>query len=73
MLWKPRNEATLAKKLFAATNPSLSCLLALSGWILIFIMVFGGVALTYESVMPTSNTWNIPLLINSIVVIVTTL
>lgn len=73
MLWKPRNEATLAKKLFAATNPRLSCLLTLSGWILIFIMVFGSVVLTYESVMPTSNTRDIPLLITSVAVIVTTL
>lgn len=73
MLWKPRNKATLAKKLFAATNPRLSCLLTLSGWILISTMVFGSVVLTYESVMPTSNTRNIPLLITSIAVIVTTL
>lgn len=72
-LWKPSSKATLAKKLFAVTNPYLSFLGTFLGWVLISIMVFGSIVLTYESVMPTSNTRDIPLLITAIAVIVTTL
>lgn len=72
-LWKPSNKATLAKKIFSATNPYLAFLSTLSGWVLICVMVVGSIILAYEGVVPTSNKRNIPLLITAIAVIATTL
>jgi len=72
-LWKPSNKATLAKKIFLATNPCLAVLSTLLGWVLICVMVAGSVILAYESVAPPSNKSNIPLRVTAIAVIATTL
>lgn len=72
-LWKPSNKATLAKKIFLATNPCLAVLSTLLGWVLICVMVVGSVILAYESVAPPSNKSNIPLRVTAIAVIATTL
>lgn len=73
VLWKPKDKSSLAKKLFAATNPFLSSFFTLIGWLLIGIMVCGSVILSLKSVIPMNNMQNIPLLITAIAVIVTTL
>ena len=72
-LWKPSNKATLAKKIFLATNPCVAVLSTLLGWVLICVMVVGSVILAYESVAPPSDKSNIPLRVTAIAVIATTL
>lgn len=73
VLWRPKDKSTLAKKLFAATNPFLSGFFTLIGGLLIVIMVCGSVILSLKSVIPKNNMQSIPLLITAIAVIVTTL
>lgn len=73
-LWNPTNNSSLEKNLFSAIYPKLSWFMNVLGWIFIFASVLGSIILSIKGLSPSGPTQtNIPLLITTVAVILTTL
>lgn len=73
-LWNPKNNSSLEKNLFSAIYPKLSWFMNVLGWIFIIASVFGSIILSIRGLSPSGPTQtNIPLLITTVAVILTTL
>ena len=73
-LWNPKNNFSLAKNLFSAIYPKLSWFMNGLGWFFIIASVFGSITLSIRGLLPSVSTQkNIPLLITTVAVILTTL
>ncbi|MCT3109044.1 hypothetical protein EFO15_10430 [Lactococcus lactis] len=73
-LWNPKNNSSLEKNLFSTIYPKFSWFMNGLGWILIIASVFGSIILSIRGLLPSAPTpTNIPLLVTTVAVILTTL
>lgn len=73
-LWNPKNNFSLEKNLFSVIYPKLSWVMDGLGWVFIIASVFGSIILSIRGLLPSVQTpTNLPLLITTVAVILTTL
>jgi hypothetical protein len=73
-LWKPKDKSSLGKYLFSTIYPKIAAIITVFGCIFVILSIIGSIVLAIKGILPSVNMQkNIPLLITTIAVILTTL